>query len=68
MHHKIDVTGNVYEVGNIVMNKFKTRAGSVSLNVFKLTSDQIVHRDHVMSISHKAINQMRTDETCAARY
>jgi len=60
MQYVFQLTGDVDELGNIVMIKFKLRQGKKMLEILHVTGNEVVHCYDMIIFPDKPITQMRT--------
>ena len=63
MQYGVEWFLDVYVLGDIVVNELEPMATFEVGDVVHTPSDQVVHRDHLVTFVHKAIAKVRSDET-----
>ena len=58
MKYTIDGVGNLYRVADVVLDEFERWILKKVINVFGLPGDQIVERNHPVSLFDQAIGEV----------
>lgn len=59
MKNVIEVSGDVYKLGDVVVVKLKVGQFEKMLDVFKISGNEIVHCNHIEAFFDKFITEVR---------
>lgn len=63
MDDPVEITDNMYVIGDIVVYVLKSRIARMSLDIAIIARDEIVHHNHIMTFGHETIGQMTANKT-----